>query len=350
MSESEITTLINEKLSMQLDCVSWNKKFDVLAVGAYMIDPTDSTKRVGKVFLIQLKLEANDNDKNWEPYKIIQEVNLSGVLDLRWEPENQMELAVATSSSMDVYKLLDSEKLELNLVDSLHLDSMALYTQWMDPVKLIFSDSDGVLNIATTTPLKIETSKKIHDNLTWVVQYSPGNNLVFAGSDEGKFTGFLLENIEDEEKHFVKKFQVGVTSILFLSEKVIAVGSYDDTLRIFSIDHMNPIVLSLKKKIEFGGAVWRTISLPYMSNNSTGEVETDKDLLLVAACARNGIHLVHLNLNDWSFDTKATCLEHEGFLGYGLDVKLEKTSKTCVIASCYFDNHQLHVWKTQPFH
>ncbi|CAL8109411.1 unnamed protein product [Orchesella dallaii] len=348
MSESEITTLINEKLPMQLDCVSWNKKFDILAIGAYMIDPADSTKRVGKIFLMQLKLEEDyDNDKNGKPHKLIQENDLSGVLDLRWEPVNQMELAVATSGSIDVY-IMDSEKYELTLVDSLHLNSMALYIQWMDPLKLIFSDSDGVLNIVTTTPLKIEASKKVHDNLTWVVQYSPLNNLVFAGSDEGKFTGFLLENIDDEEKHYVKKFEVGVTSILFLSETNVAVGSYDDTLRIFSIDLLNPIFLSLKKKIQFGGAVWRTICLPYVSD-STVKPETEEDLLLVAACARNGIHLIHLNRTDWSYDTKATCLEHEGFLAYGLDVKLNKTTKKYVIASCYFDNQQLHVWKTHTF-
>jgi len=342
---SDIISLMEDKLPMQLDSVSWNKRHDLLALGAYMIDPSDSTKRVGKIFLIQLQLENSEQGDNEKAnqFALIQETDLSGVLDLRWEPDCHEKLAVATSDSMDLYQL-DSNQNKLKLLNRIQLTAMALYTQWMDPDKLLYSDSEGFINIMKIDPFEIEASQKVHDNLTWVVQCFPKNGLIFSGSDEGKFTGFLLENMRDEEKHFIKKFEVGVTSILFLKDNLLAVGGYDDTLRLFTIDCVDPIMLSLKKKIEFGGAVWRTIAFPISTSNQNNEVE---NFHLVAACARNGIHVIDLNTKTWVYNTIAKCLEYEGFLAYGLDVKpyYYESSMSYVIASCYFDNNQFHVWK-----
>lgn len=122
--------------------------------------------------------------------------------------------------------------------------------------------------------------------------------------------------------------------------------SYDDTLRVFSIDCLNPILLSLKKKIEFGGALWRTLSFP--ADDTSDSTETTKKFYIIAACARNGIHVVHVNCETWSYETCSSCLEFEGFLAYGIDVKVKKCAETStfLVASCYFDNQQLHLWKT----
>lgn len=208
---------------MQLDSVSWNKKYDLLAVGAYMINPSNSEERVGKIFLIQLIIQ----DDQITSSEILQEVDTSGVLDLRWNPYTEKTLAVATSTSLALYELVEEgNNHELRLKDNLELTVMALYTQWTEANSLVFSDSDGCVSVATIDPLKLKSYKKLHDNLTWVVQYSSKHNLMFAGSDEGKFTGFLLENIEDEEKHYTKKFEVGVTSIIFFGENFLAVGRF----------------------------------------------------------------------------------------------------------------------------
>lgn len=219
---SEITTIVSKQLPMQLDSISWNKKHNVVAIGAYMIDPSNSDKRIGKIFLNKL----NSNEDKILSLESIQVVDTSGVLDLRWEPQEEMKLAVATSDSLALYELVDKDHYSLNLIGHINLKAMALYAQWIDVQKIVYSDSEGVVNIVSSNPLQITTSKKVHDNLTWVVQYSSKFNLLFAGSDEGKFTGFTLDNMEDEEKHFIKKFQVGVTSIIFFGENVLAVGRF----------------------------------------------------------------------------------------------------------------------------
>ncbi len=217
---SEITTIVSEQLPMQLDSISWNKKHNVVAIGAYMIDPSNSEKRIGKIFLNKL----NFNEDKIVSLETLQVVDTSGVLDLRWEPKEEMKLAVATSDGLVFYELVDKDQYSLNLTGHIDLKAMALYAQWIDVQKLVYSDSEGVINIVSTNPLEITATKQVHDNLTWVVQYSPKFDLLFAGNDEGNFTGFTLENMEDEEKHFTKKFQVGVTSIIFFGENVLAVG------------------------------------------------------------------------------------------------------------------------------
>lgn len=217
---SEITTIVSEQLPMQLDSISWNKKQNLVAIGAYMIDPLNSEKRIGKIFLNKL----NSNEDKVLSLETLQVVDTSGVLDLRWEPQEGMKLAVATSDSLALYELVDKD--QLKLTNHIELKAMALYAQWIDVHKLVYSDSEGVINIVSTNPLEITATKKVHDSLTWVVQYSSKFDLLFAGNDEGKFTGFTLENMEDEEKHFTKKFQVGITSIIFFGENVLAVGRF----------------------------------------------------------------------------------------------------------------------------
>lgn len=119
--------------------------------------------------------------------------------------------------------------------------------------------------------------------------------------------------------------------------------SYDDTLRVFTIDCSDPITLSLKKKIEFGGAVWRTMSFPA----PPADAEDTCGIHIVASCARNGVHVICLDSSSWAYETVASCMEHEGFLAYGLDVKVHqnKDMRSLVIASCYFDNQYFHLWK-----
>lgn len=104
-------------------------------------------------------------------------------------------------------------------------------------------------------------------------------------------------------------------------------------------------MLSLKRKLEFGGAPWRTIAFPFSNDNT--DVKESENFHIVSACARNGIQLGSLNINNWSYETITTCLEFEGYLAYGLDVKSisHEQLKSYVVASCYFDNHEFHAWK-----
>lgn len=219
---SEVEVVINEKLPMQLDSVSWNKSANLVAVGAYMIDPSNRDRRVGTVFLVRLLFQ----DGEICGHEILQEIITSGVLDLRWEPTKEQKLVVAASESLIVFDLDKNEDnvAALKISEELEIPAMSLYTQWISETSLVYSDAGGVVNEVHLSPIKTVRKCQLHDNLTWVVQYSSKHNLLFAGSDEGKFTGCVLDNLEDEEKHFKKKFEVGVTSIIFFGEDVLAVG------------------------------------------------------------------------------------------------------------------------------
>lgn len=106
--------------------------------------------------------------------------------------------------------------------------AMCLYLQWISPVSLIFSDGDGCINLldtelTTETPMHLRKRKKLHEALTWICHYSNEQDVLYAGCDDGKFNAVKLENLSKEELHWVKKFEVGVTSIA-TREDIVSIG------------------------------------------------------------------------------------------------------------------------------
>lgn len=99
-------------------------------------------------------------------------------------------------------------------------------------------------------------------------------------------------------------------------------------------------------KIEFGGAVWRSISFPIKTNVNDSIVEETNNFHIVVACMRNGVHILNLNCKNWSYETLTSCMDYEGFLAYGLDANFDEVNRKFTVISCYFDNQQLHLWDT----
>lgn len=99
-------------------------------------------------------------------------------------------------------------------------------------------------------------------------------------------------------------------------------------------------------KIEFGGAVWRSISFPIKTNVNDSIVEETNNFHIVVACMRNGVHILNLNCKNWSYKTLTSCMDYEGFLAYGLDANFDEVNRKFTVISCYFDNQQLHLWET----
>jgi len=151
-----------------------------------------------------------------------------------------------------------------------------------------------------------------------------------------------VEHMNVDDLHFTKTYEVGVTSII-TKGNVVAVGSYDDYLRIYNLVSTDPKVsLLLKTEINLGGTVWRTMWIPPLEEKE----DAVEELCIGAACARNGIHVVKIDPTTWTSKTVLSCLDYAGALAYGFDIRVNKDDYT--IASCYFDNHVFHVFNIKP--
>lgn len=124
-------------------------------------------------------------------------------------------------------------------------------------------------------------------------------------------------------------------------EHLLAVGSYDDTVRLF--DTRKPLVPLTE--INVGGGAWRVKWHPSPER---------KDDLLVA-CMHDGCKVLRLNDATGSqasdFDTTITRRfdEHKS-MAYGADwsyaySSAKKGSQDTLIASCSFYDHVLHLWQ-----
>lgn len=133
--------------------------------------------------------------------------------------------------------------------------------------------------------------------------------------------------------------------------------SYDEKLRIFTLLSTDPKVsLTQKLEINLGGMVWRTMFLPPLIDKSpkTDENGTALDpnntledvFYFAVACGRNGIQVLKIDRQNWTYETALVCNEHKNSLGYGLDVMARKDMGDYLFATCYFDNQMLHVWRS----
>jgi hypothetical protein len=87
---------------------------------------------------------------------------------------------------------------------------MALFVQWMNEDKLIFSDSEGNLNLVERNDgdYFLSKKKKLHDALSWICHYSNEQKVIYCGSDDGGWTAFDENDLMRDEVHFVGRFEV----------------------------------------------------------------------------------------------------------------------------------------------
>ena len=141
------------------------------------------------------------------------------------------------------------------------------------------------------------------------------------------------------------RFDAGVTTIQThpYIEHVLAVGSYDNTVRLF--DTRKPLVPLMQ--VDVGGGAWRVKWHP---------AGTRKHDLLVA-CMHDGFKIVRFALSDLRADDYITCEDpgwevikrfdkHES-LAYGADWSFGQSGEDgeTLVASCSFYDHVLHTWK-----
>ncbi|EED79573.1 predicted protein [Postia placenta Mad-698-R] len=197
---------------------------------------------------------------------------------------------------------------------------------------LIVSLSDGRLALLQDdggTGLTVTNSWSAHEYEPWIAAWNYWDtNVVYSGP---------------------RSFDAGVTTIQSNPhiERIIAVGSYDNTVRLF--DARKP--LTPLTQAEVGGGAWRVKWHPSPTRQN--------DLLV--ACMHDGFKVVRFNFNgtgnvdlaayneahpqQWEITTRFD--EHES-LAYGVDWSYAGeggAEDDTLIASCSFYDHALQLWR-----
>ncbi|KAJ8489776.1 hypothetical protein ONZ51_g2749 [Trametes cubensis] len=215
---------------------------------------------------------------------------------------------------------------------------------------LIVSLSDGSLSLLQPedgTGLAVTDSWHAHDYEPWIAAWDYWNtNVVYSGGDDLTMKGWDIRQGGSAPLFTNKRFDAGVTTIQShpYLEHILAVGSYDNTVRIF--DTRKPLVPLTQADV--GGGAWRVKWHPS---------PTRKNDLLVA-CMHDGFKVVKFDFgsNAENPDTALSTSDHpwevvkrfdeHTSLAYGVDWFFgEKSDNGTLVASCSFYDHTLHLWR-----
>ena len=144
------------------------------------------------------------------------------------------------------------------------------------------------------------------------------------------FTRSLASNFDSDRR--LDSFGAGVTTAQShpLTEHLLAVGSYDEKVRVFDVRQPKTAVSTT----EVGGGVWRLRWHP------------SKPEQLLAACMHDGFKVLNVDAAT-SRSHIVTRFDAHGkdALAYGVDWCQSVDSTEDLIASCSFYDHQLRSWR-----
>ncbi|TIA96245.1 hypothetical protein E3P94_02653 [Wallemia ichthyophaga] len=164
---------------------------------------------------------------------------------------------------LSVDKFSESSLSNLYTIDcSPHSSSLALSLDWSnlrcdtDP-QIAVSMSDGRAISVNTSTQQLVHDWQAHDYETWIAawdHYSP-NHILYTGADDCVFKAWDLRFGLNAPVSSNKKFDGGVTTISNSphNQNELAVGSYDETLRIFDKRNLKTPTSSIKTS----GGIWR---------------------------------------------------------------------------------------------
>ncbi|KAG5647997.1 hypothetical protein DXG03_007031 [Asterophora parasitica] len=202
---------------------------------------------------------------------------------------------------------------------------------------IVASLSNGSLCLLSPSEsggLSLVNTWHAHDFEPWIAAWNYWDtSVVYSGGDDLKLKGWDIRQDLSQPIFTNKRFDAGVTSIQSHPhvEHLIAVGSYDNTVRIF--DTRKP--LAPLASVDVGGGAWRVKWHPF---------ESRKDDLLVA-CMHDGVKIVHLNVVNGTGAVTKRFDAHES-MAYGADWAFTPSSShgETVIGSCSFYDHVFHLW------
>ncbi|TFK77092.1 WD-40 repeat-containing protein [Pluteus cervinus] len=284
----------------------------------------------------------------------LQAIDLPAVLDIKWSHRFGGAgplAAIATSEgaiSLHRWQLEERTLETLQSVQATSLETLCLSIDWNNrrtttarPDSIVASLSDGSLTVLSAQDgdgFIITESWHAHDHEPWIAAWDYWRpNIIYSGGDDLTLKSWDLRGPKDRPIVTNKRFDAGVTTIQSHPhvESLLAVGSYDNTVRLFDTRQL----LRPLSQVDVGGGVWRVKWHP--------SAKRLDDLLV--ACMHDGFKIVRFDSppdgRPSSGDVIQRFDDHTS-LAYGVDWSYasDDTGAT-LIASCSFYDHSLHVWR-----
>ncbi|KAJ7254105.1 WD40 repeat-like protein [Mycena haematopus] len=341
----------------------------VLVCGTYnlerntIVSEGSKQKRTGQclVYKVEPPLSASE-----ATLREIQAIDLPAVLDMKWchrsessSPllgiadsegnislhewkENQLESHSSISCApSDVLCLsLDWSNRRHHTWDSLHLMSRNPNYGLLSALgSLIVSLSNGSLCHLSPNEsgLSITDSWHAHDFEPWIAAWDYwDSSIIWSGGDDLKLKGWDIRQGYSHPTFTNKRFDAGITTIQSHPhiENEFAVGSYDNTIRLF--DKRKPLLPVTQ--VDVGGGAWRVKWHP--------SADRKRDLLV--ACMHDGFKVIRFaELDGAALDGGEVVKRFDSHtsLAYGADWSFADSSGgETLIASCSFYDHTLRLW------
>ncbi|KAN0030302.1 hypothetical protein ACTA71_010064 [Dictyostelium dimigraforme] len=356
-----MTGIINDKNTKYLDYTSDSVEFypfnnNIFVCGTYEIEKGDTEykeRRKGKLYLFEIVgQEENSNNSGGDNglFKEIQNIDFnSGILDMKWSKNKDSILGVVMSKGeLNLYQYDQKEK-KLILKSSTEISSsndiLSLSLDWNksgDKLVCSFSDGNiGIFKVSDDYSNVIEDKRwKAHDYEAWICAFNyHDESTVFSGGDDCKFKIWDLNQLDIEmpTPKITKRCDMGVTSIHChpTIENLVAVGSYDECLRIWDLQSLKQPIITTDS---LGGGIWRIKWHPFHKNK------------LVTACMGGGFHILSTDSGDNADDFSRLQIEnsYDGphkSIAYGVDWSFNKNqNEKQFIGCCSFYDKCLSIW------
>ncbi|KAI0094898.1 WD40-repeat-containing domain protein [Irpex rosettiformis] len=317
--------------------------------------------RRGKCMLFALE-HTNQSAKGYTGNKL-QEVASPAVPDLKWchraQSERPMLVAANTEGRVSLHEYVGEECLlkQVQQIECTTADILCLSVDWSnrryqssltrDLGNLVVSMSDGsvaLLRPSNTSGLTVTDTWRAHDFEPWIAAWNYWNTYaIYTGGDDLKMKGWDTRQGFSQPTFVNKRFDAGVTTVQShpYVEHLLAVGSYDDKVRLF--DARKPLVPLTE--VNVGGGAWRVKWHP--------SPERRDDLLV--ACMHDGCKMLRFRnltgseISNLDITVTQHFVEHKS-MAYGADWShaysmARKDSNDSLIASCSFYDHVLHLWQ-----
>ncbi|KAI9444813.1 WD40-repeat-containing domain protein [Lactarius indigo] len=339
---------------------------DIFVCGTYKLEDQQSDQGVSQSSASQsrrgqcLVFEVHSEYSEDISVSKIQEISLPAVLDLKWchtEPSRQPLLAVADSEgnvnlfewNLQQKRLCSAGSLRVapSHVLCLSLDWSNRRAPTSTAGSLVVSLSDGKLTLLEPDQigqLSIANAWDAHSYEPWCVAWNYWDtNVIYSGGDDLRLKVWDIRQGFDQPITINTRFDAGVTSIQSHPniEHLIAVGSYDCTVRLF--DTRKP--LTPLAQADVGGGAWRVKWHPSPSRNCDLMVAAMHDGFKILSFHDIGDkprHHSNGSNKNWEVQKK---YDGHASLAYGVDWSYQSWQDQTLIASASFYDHALHLWR-----
>ncbi len=318
----------------------------IFVVGTYKLethqeshdsDGTQSQSRSGRVELYQVKKGAHSSGFGVSQCKDKYGLPNCAVLDLHFRPQDPTLFAVCTSTSQMVFFRLenveskgeaDSARPSMRKLGSCKMggDDTVLATAFtwearpdthLLSLAVAFSSGDVKLFGVSEYDFQIELEGSIdpaHTLEAWTVAFVglsshvEKEKMLLTGGDDSILTFHSIKSETDSDRAIAiqlfqdrKSHTAGVTAVLPIFEvshaqlgtRVFVTGSYDEHIRVFTLEVCPPYRRNVVAELSLGGGVWRLRTLSQLPCEEVGGDHVCC-VLLLACCMHAGIRIVRI--------------------------------------------------------